>query len=475
MMRTPLTEALEVQLGRSHDCDCGQSHRITTEEVLVRQGLLGSPGELVESLAARGGEAPGANVLVVSDGNTWGIAGEALFSALSDADLTQPPVTFGEAAPGGGTAPPVEADEGQVAELIEHIDASRRPTILLAVGSGTVNDIVKMAASETALPYAVFATAPSMNGYTSAIAAIEVGGVKRTLPAAAPVLVAADPDVLAAAPPRMARSGLADLLSKPVASADWRMSHLLRGEVHCDRPVEIVDEAVEETLKRAAAIGGGADPEAVAVLFEALLLSGMSMAAAGSSAPASGGEHLISHFLDMAAPYEPGGPRTPALHGEQVGVGTLVSLRLYRELLSLAEGEIDWEAAARRAVRIDDVRALLDEEAGFLPEEVRAGILEQTAEKLDANGAAGEWSSRIRRGWEGLREDLAPRLADTSRYERALEAAGCPTTPSAIGVGDDAFRRAIRLARFIRNRYTVLDLAADVGLLDRLADRALGG
>ena len=475
MGRTPLTEKLEAHLGWSHDCECGTHHEVATGRVIIEAGLVDDAGPLVEALVGRGGEAALARVLLVADRNTWSIAGERIFAALDDAGVALPPVILGLAPPGEDHAPAVKADEGVVAELVEHVDASPRPSLLLAVGSGTVNDIVKMAAAETALPCAVFATAPSMNGYTSAIAAIEVGGVKRTLPAPAPLIVAADPEVLAAAPVRMARSGLADLLSKPVASADWRLAHLLRGDPYCERPVALVDEAVEAVLERAGAIGTGGDPDAGAILFEALLLSGMSMAAAGSSAPASGGEHLISHFLDMTAPHEPGGPRTPALHGEQVGVGTRVSLRLYRELLSLSVHDIDWEAASRSRPDGEAVRARLEDEAGFLPEEVREEILEQAAAKSAGAGPVETWQATLRERWEDVRADLGPRLEDGARYEEALTEAGCPATAAAIGVPAEALHRAVRLARFIRDRYTVLDLAADLGRLDARTSRILEG
>ena len=103
------------------------------------------------------------------------------------------------------------------------------PTRLIAVGSGTINDLCKYASALDGKPYAVFATAPSMNGYTSVNAAITVEGHKKSLPAQAAAGVFFDLEVLAAAPVRLIRAGLGDSVCRCTAQADWLLAHLLLG------------------------------------------------------------------------------------------------------------------------------------------------------------------------------------------------------------------------------------------------------
>ena len=117
------------------------------------------------------------------------------------------------------------------------IAKSERADALIAVGSGSVNDITKYAAHLTGKPYAVFGTAPSMNGYTSVSAAITEGGLKKSLPATLPKGVFLDLDVMAAAPQRLIASGFGDLLARATAQTDWLMAHLLLGKPYRETPV----------------------------------------------------------------------------------------------------------------------------------------------------------------------------------------------------------------------------------------------
>ena len=112
----------------------------------------------------------------------------------------------------------------------------------IAVGSGTINDLCKYAAAQDAKPYAVFGTAPSMNGFTSVNAAITVNGLKRSLPAAAPVGVFLDLKVLSAAPKRMILSGLGDSLCRPTAQTDWLLAHLLLDQPYRELPFALLAE-----------------------------------------------------------------------------------------------------------------------------------------------------------------------------------------------------------------------------------------
>ncbi|MGP0103399.1 MAG: iron-containing alcohol dehydrogenase [Solirubrobacteraceae bacterium] len=150
---------------------------------------------------------------------------------------------------------------------------------LVAVGSGTLTDIVRYAAHTADRDFVSVPTAASMDGYASSVAAMERDGVKLTLPARAPAAIFADPRIAAAAPVELTRAGIGDLLGKSTARVDWLAAHLLYGEQW--RELEPLPQ-----LDVVAALAG--DVDAVTVLLRALIDSGLVMAAVGSSRPASG-------------------------------------------------------------------------------------------------------------------------------------------------------------------------------------------
>src|SRR6185295_9183520 len=124
--------------------------------------------------------------------------------------------------------------------------------------------------------YVVFATAPSMNGYTSMNAAITIDGHKKTLPAAAPLGVFMDLEVLAAAPPRMIRAGLGDSLCRSTAQADWLLSHHLLGTPYRHAPFALLADDEPALLDAPEALLRG-DLDAMRALARTLVLSGLGM------------------------------------------------------------------------------------------------------------------------------------------------------------------------------------------------------
>lgn len=199
---------------------------------------------------------------------------------------------------------------------------------ILAVGSGTLNDIAKYAAFNLKITNSVLATAPSMDGYVSTVAALMRNSKKVTLDAQSPSDVLIDTDILATAPSIMVAAGVGDILGKYNSLLDWRMSHLKNGE-------PINEEAVSVTLDAVVAVRNNLDKilkydkEGLKYLMDALVVSGTAINIAGSSRPASGAEHHTSHYLEMW--FADHGLPIP-LHGIKVGLGTMVCITLYREL-----------------------------------------------------------------------------------------------------------------------------------------------
>ena len=157
---------------------------------------------------------PTGKILCVADANTWKVAGETAM-ALLQGDGRKVDRYMADA-----SSPIVHADDHAVQTLVDALRGSKA-TGLLAVGSGTINDIAKSAATASGCPQVTVATAASMNGYPSAIAALTVNGVKVTEPCRPPVAIVADPHFLATAPAAMTGAGFGDLLSKNASTADW--------------------------------------------------------------------------------------------------------------------------------------------------------------------------------------------------------------------------------------------------------------
>lgn len=426
-------------LGTSFECPCGVRHELPIEQCYVGEGAA-------RELARFARERCGKTALVLSDGITRNVGGEVILSALGTAEKQIREKVY--------PAEPFEATGERAQEVAE---AGSEVDFYVAIGGGTLTDLAKSAGSEQKKPVLIFPTAASMNGYTSAITALKVRGLKRTQPVRPVTGVFADPEIVATAPQRMLAAGVADFLSKCSSASDWRASHLLRGDYYCHRPREF-NEGIQERLFAAAPAVGRAEPEAVKLVLEALLLSGFGMVIAGSSAPASGGEHLISHYLDMKHALS-GTPND--LHGTQVGVATVHTLALWERVLAVNPAGIDVDALVAAHPSQETVREMVMADWGStVGEEVWAQWLQKspTPETLRAE------LERFKTLLPALRTALSEDLQPSSVVARCIEESGGPVRAEDMHAPAEEYRKALDRARYLRNRFTVLDLAAELGV-----------
>lgn len=428
-MSDPLLALLR---GEWTDPDTGAQRGVDIASIAIEQDLRGREAALVAALGF------GKRIAVVSDRATHEVMGARVEAALAGIARVDSIVL----------APEPHADLATV-EVVR--EAAARADALVAVGSGTINDLAKFSAAQDGKPWAVFATAPSMNGYTSANAAITVDGHKKTLPASLARGVFMDLAVLSAAPPRMIRAGLGDSLCRSTAQVDWLLSREVRGTAYSAAPFALLAHDERLLFDAPDALMRG-DPDAMRALSRTLVLSGIGMTLAGGSYPASQGEHLISHYVDMRAPTE----RPPFLHGEQVAVATLT-------MAHLQEAMLDGPAPVLRASNVDP--AMLH--AHFGAETGHECWREFDAKRLDDERAA-RLTERAAMQWDGLRRATAAARIPSPRLAAVLRRAGGPLRANDIGLDPPFYAQAVRHARFLRNRFTFLDLAADSGVL---ADR----
>lgn len=421
-------------------CECGHEHTLPIKACY--QGV-----DAAQKLAEFAREHCGSTGFLIGDENTYQVGGEEVERALTDTGKTVHSHQYG--------ADIFEATE-ELGEEVKTLAAEA--DFLVAVGSGTLCDLAKYAGDKLKIPVLLYGTAASMNGYTSAITALKVRGLKRTLPCTPALGVFCNPEHAATAPTRMTAAGVADFLSKCSSSTDWRAAHLLEGVYFCNRPREFFDGTQDLILQHAPRIPEG-DPEAIQHVMEALLLSGCSMIIAGSSAPASGGEHLLSHYLDMkSALYD----LPNDFHGSQVGVGTVYCLELWEKVLALDPEDIDVDTLIER--KLDDrlIRQAIDDDWGPVAQEVHE---QWNAKKKNADEMRRALSF-FQALLPELKEQLPADLLPAQTVANAIQQSGGPIRPEDLTAPAEEYYNAQKRARYIRNRFTILDLAHDLGLTD---------
>ncbi len=422
-----------------------------TQDVVIGAGELASVGEVFEKNF-------GDRVaIVVADENTFEAAGKEVQQHLEEAgrELVESYIFPGE--------PTLYAEYGNIETLVKAFQ--EHDAIPIAVGSGTLNDIVKRASYECERPYMNVSTAASMDGATAFGASIEKDNKKQTLDCPAPRAVLADLDVLENAPSRMTASGYADLLGKVTSGADWLIADALEVEEIDPTGWSLVQDHLREWVEEPAELHAG-DQQATEHLIEGLIMSGLGMQSYQSSRTASGAEHQFSHLWEgegLGHDEEP-----PLSHGFKVGVGTVAIAALYERILERDLSDLnvdkicnswpDWEAMEHK-VRTAYSGSKLED----------AAVNETQAKYIDADQLR-QKLELLSEVWPELRDKLTEQLMSAEQITEMLQAAGCPTTPTEIGLGWEDFKATYGRARMLRKRYTILDLAVEIGVLDECVE-----
>ncbi len=287
-------------------CRCGKEHRMATDLCVIEEGALARFDEYLEKAGVTGPRC------AVYDTNTYAIP------ALRRPKAAQEVVLKAEG---------LHADENSTAELESRLGSDIR--VLIAVGTGSIHDTVRYVAAKKGLTFVSVPTAASCDAFCSTVAAMTWHGFKKTLPAKAPALVVADLDVISTAPRFLTLSGIGDMLGKFVALADWKIARAVTGEELCPVIYGIMKDAVDGIWANCRDILKGS-VEAYESVTYGLLMSGLAMQLNVTSRPASGAEHHISHFIEVGPQIL--GTESGALHGEKVGVGTVLASAEYHRL-----------------------------------------------------------------------------------------------------------------------------------------------
>ena len=400
-----------------NNCPCGRVHELTTKEVAIGSGIVKETGEILMRNGFK------ERLLLVADENTLRAADGILdalkgfkvqiklYDNLREATMEQ---------------------VGVIKELIQENDG------VISVGTGSLNDICRRACAETKTPLCIFATGASMDGFASYNAPLTNGNFKITYDAKMPEVIIGDTKILAKAPKELKIAGFGDMVGKYVGLIDWQVSALITGEYYCEKVASLTRQATDRIMSLADRITAE-DEESARAVFEALLLTGIGMAFTKTSRPASGTEHILSHFWECKKLLE---GKLSDYHGKKVGVATLLIMEKYQKLLSLesvkAKKEvIDWQDVYENYGELKDEVIKLN-----TPDTITDGIDPKDIEKK----------------WQKIREIIAS-VPSYEQIQSAMERAGAVTTVEEIAVSEKLKEQGLKYHPYMRRRLSLYRLS----------------
>lgn len=442
-------QSMEQYLDCSFECSCGRTHKSLFAHYIFEPGAISKLPTLLKQLGYT-------RPYLISDTHTHEIAGKRAQEALLTADI--PFTSHVLKSPENGD---LAADEHALGSIAMAND--READIIVSVGTGTINDLGRYFSYITGRPFMLIATAPSMDGLVSGVAPLIFHNMKITFPAQEPLALICDPEIMTTAPLKMLAAGAADILGKYNCLLDWKLSHIINGEYYCDTIADIMRTAVDQTMESTKGLASH-DSQAVSVLTEALVLSGIAMDFSGNSRPASGAEHHQSHYWEMQFLFD-GIPAV--LHGTKVGIGTVLMLELYNLLADMEKPDFTkickeisnrpstetWEKEIRRCYR-DSAEGIIE--------------LEKRAKKNDPDSLLKRLSD-IEKKWDEI-QALAKTAPKASEIYHVLEEMEAAKVPADVGISREYVYDSIRYGKELRDRYTILQLMWDIGELDAAAN-----
>lgn len=394
------------------NCPCGRIHTVNIKTVEIGSGVLARTAEILRDAGFP------RKILLVADKNTLA-ASDGIINVLENGGFSVNLKLYDDL-----REPTVER-VSEIGSLCDDVEG------ILSVGTGTLNDICRRAALLYDREFAIFATAPSMDGFASGTSPIIENGFKATLPARQPSVIIADTAILAAAPACLKAAGFGDIIGKFTALVDWRVAHLTVGEYYCENIANLVREALRRICSMAHRVTAE-DAETAGAIMEVLVFTGLAMKLAEASRPASGAEHMISHMIGMRQLAE---GKISDFHGKKVGVGTVTLCDLYHKATALEPSftpdRPDWEKVY-----------------AAYGESIKENIIRENSppitDRLDPTVIASQWKEigKI------VREELPTHAALLD----IMKSAGAATTYAEIGTDEELARDCIIYHPYMRDK-----------------------
>ncbi len=398
------------------DCPCGVKHELNIKEAVIGRGVKKDTGEILK----RNGF--GKKLLVVADKNTLKAA-DGVLDALNDFELSFK--VYEDLR---------EATVSQV-QIIKNLLKNNDGVI--SVGTGSLNDICRKAAAEENKLLCLFATAPSMDGFASYSSPLVDGNFKITYPAKSPEVIIGDTEILSKAPAKLKSAGFGDMVGKYVGLIDWQISSIISGEYYCPKVAELTRKATDRIMSLADRITTE-DCESAGAVMEALLLTGIGMSFTKTSRPASGTEHILSHYWECKKLLK---GEISDFHGKKVGVATLLIMKEYEKLLKFEKvkakkEENDWNDIYKNYGELKD-------------EVIKLNTPNTITDEINPE--------KIEKNWDKIREIIASVPSYKDIYN-AMKKAGCATTAKEIAVSEELEQEGLKYHPYMRRRLSLYRL-----------------
>jgi len=395
------------------NCPCGQKHECDIKDVAVGSGLLQQTADILKR-----NNFP-SDILVVADNNTLKAA-EGILDILQNNGFNIKTRIFDD----------LRVAEYEEAENIAKLSADVGG--ILSVGTGSLNDICRRAAFVANKDFAIFATAPSMDGFASVTSPLTANNFKISYPAKQPSVIIGDTAILAKAPAELKSAGFGDMIAKYTALVDWKIAKLTIGEPMCERVAAVTKDGLMRAVSLADKVTSE-DEQAAEAIFEGLILTGLAMKLGDTTRAASGAEHVVSHFWECKK-LEQG--LLSDFHGKKCGVATLMCTRLYKELAKIknpvfVEDTTDWDKVY--AVYGENFRSEVEKyNTPTVTDETSPEILASNRQEI----------CRI----------INEELPSVEELTALMKKAGCATTAKEIGVTDELAVLGLQYHPYMRHR-----------------------
>ena len=432
-------------LNKAISCKCGRKHQCNIKHVDIGTNVIAKIADYIK-------EEKFENICIVADIHTIKVAGDKVYEVLNGIGRTYSKFIFDDEE--------LIPNELNIGRLFTHIPNDC--DFVIAIGSGVINDLMRFVSKKMNVPYAIVATAPSMDGYASAVSPLIVDGFKITYEGLGfPWAIIGDVDILKNAPTHMIASGAGDIFGKYICLIEWKLSNIVNGEYYCPEIVKLMQTAVNTVA--AAADNGIAerDPQAIASVMEGLVWAGIGISYSGNSRPASGCEHQMGHFWEMM--FLQNYHRHDIEHGTFVGVAAIVALHVYKEAVKLLENSDKYDTKpfdkAKWEEKIVSVYGKCNDSILDLENKAHKNDIEKSAERMKNVFAHKD---------EII--ELMKTLPDIDVMIKRMKKIQEPYMPKQIDITPELLRNAIVYAKEMRNRYGVLQLLFDCGKLEEVAD-----
>lgn len=407
------------------NCPCGKIHTFDVKRIEISETATERAGEILRGMGFSD------RLLFVADQNTL-TAARGLEESLTRAGFILKRVIY----------PDMKYARAEQTEELENLSGDVDG--IISVGTGSLNDICRVAAAHTGKPFCIYATAPSMDGFASDTAPIIQNNFKTSWQAVQPDVIIADTNVLAAAPDELKSAGFGDMMAKYVGLADWKIAHLLIDEYYCDRVANLTQTATDKIASMADRVLRR-DADTAGAVMESLCMTGLAMKAARSSRPASGAEHVVSHYLECHKVLK---GIWPEYHGKKVGVATVVLNRAYRNIAESLD----------KISAIPDVLNMEDILSHYAPE-LRADVIRLNTPTVTERLSA----EKLTQKWDDVRKIILDTLPTDEQLLTLMHTAGAATTPEQVNCSPEFFADALNYHPYMRYRMLLTRLMPMIG------------